>query len=201
MTRDEERVLFDEFAAAKGARRRYLRGEILERFSSVATGAVSKYRAQPYYADLLQEASMGVLESIDRFDPSSGNRFNTYASRRAHGKAQDFLRAYGSTIKVPRGCKWKQAFSLGAIEDSEGGMGRVEPAVVHDFGDDGLSEAVQVAVEGLPGNQRRVIIGCYFEGKTLTEVGRELGVSESRAWQLRKKAIRGLKFSTMKDFA
>lgn len=41
------------------------------------------------FSDFLQLASLGLVESIDRFDPSHGVQFRTYASRRMHGALVD----------------------------------------------------------------------------------------------------------------
>lgn len=43
------------------------------------------------FQDFLQLASVGLVESIDRFDPSHGVQFRTYASRRMHGALLDGL--------------------------------------------------------------------------------------------------------------
>lgn len=37
------------------------------------------------FADLLQLASMGLLEAMDRYDPARGVQFRTFAARRMHG--------------------------------------------------------------------------------------------------------------------
>ncbi len=42
--------------------------------------------------DLISAGTIGLLESIDRFDPTRGVQFNTYASRRIRGAIMDELR-------------------------------------------------------------------------------------------------------------
>ncbi|AMO22189.1 FliA/WhiG family RNA polymerase sigma factor [Ramlibacter solisilvae] len=41
------------------------------------------------FADYLQLASVGLIECVDRFDPSLGVQFRTYAARRMHGSLVD----------------------------------------------------------------------------------------------------------------
>ncbi|MBI2413278.1 MAG: FliA/WhiG family RNA polymerase sigma factor [Deltaproteobacteria bacterium] len=43
--------------------------------------------------DLISSGTIGLLESIDRFDPSKGVQFNTYASIRIRGAIMDELRS------------------------------------------------------------------------------------------------------------
>lgn len=41
------------------------------------------------FADYLQLASLGLIESLDRFDPAVGVQFRTFAARRMHGALLD----------------------------------------------------------------------------------------------------------------
>lgn len=43
------------------------------------------------FADYLQMASLGLIESVDRFDPGVGVMFRTFAARRMHGAILDGL--------------------------------------------------------------------------------------------------------------
>ncbi len=45
------------------------------------------------YEDLLHQGLLGLIEAVDRFDPSYGARFSTYAAVRIRGKVLDYLRA------------------------------------------------------------------------------------------------------------
>ncbi len=56
-----------------------------------------------------------------------------------------------------------------------------------------LEEAVKVALETLTPRQELVIRKRFFEGKTLEEVGEDLGVSSERARQIEAKAFRRLR--------
>jgi RNA polymerase sigma factor FliA len=43
------------------------------------------------FDDYLQLASLGLIESMDRFDPAAGAQFKTFAARRMHGSILDGL--------------------------------------------------------------------------------------------------------------
>ena len=49
------------------------------------------------------------------------------------------------------------------------------------------------AINRLPERERLVLTLCYYEGLTLSEIGVMLGVTESRACQIRTKSVMRLK--------
>ena len=56
-------------------------------------------------------------------------------------------------------------------------------------GDSASLELLARAVEQLPDREKVVVSLYYFEGLTLAEIGRVLGVTESRICQLHTKAV------------
>jgi hypothetical protein len=54
---------------------------------------------------------------------------------------------------------------------------------------------VKQAFDHLRGNERRVIREYYFEEKTLLDIGRELGVTESRVCQIKMSALRTMEIA------
>lgn len=54
------------------------------------------------YEDLLQLARIGLLKAIDRFDPTTGNAFSSFAVPYIRGEIQHYLRDAWGTVKVPR---------------------------------------------------------------------------------------------------
>lgn len=53
------------------------------------------------YAELLQEGRIGLLKALDRYDPTSGNRFSTLAVRYITGYASHFLERSRHAIRIP----------------------------------------------------------------------------------------------------
>ncbi len=45
------------------------------------------------YEDLVNQGLLGLIEAVDRFDPSFGTQFSTYATVRVRGKVLDYLRS------------------------------------------------------------------------------------------------------------
>ncbi len=58
------------------------------------------------YEDLEQEASIGLLKAIDRFDPYAGAAFSSFAVPYIKGVILHYLRDHGKQIKVPR--RWQE---------------------------------------------------------------------------------------------
>ena len=58
--------------------------------------------------DLIQVGNIGLINALDRFDPSQGNRFSTYATPTILGEIRRYFRDKSQGIKVPR---WMQEMS------------------------------------------------------------------------------------------
>lgn len=63
--------------------------------------------------DLVQVAAIGLLKAIDRFDPSRGVQFSTYASATVVGELKRHFRDRGWALRVPRPSRRRPSGSLG----------------------------------------------------------------------------------------
>lgn len=66
------------------------------------------------FDDILQEARMGLLDAIDKFDPSRGYQFSTYAQQRIRGAIIDGINVMDWT---PRKTKREIRMVLNAMEE------------------------------------------------------------------------------------
>lgn len=64
-----------------------------------------------------------------------------------------------------------------------------------------LSALLCDAISLLPENMKYAIEAYYFEGKTLMEIGKELGVSESRVCQFHREAVKRLRYALDAQYA
>lgn len=69
--------------------------------------------------DLVQQACIGVLKALDRFDLANGARFSTYAGWWMRAEIQDFKQANMSVVRRPNSAQFRMAFSkLSSLEET-----------------------------------------------------------------------------------
>jgi RNA polymerase sigma factor for flagellar operon FliA len=194
--------------------------------------------------DLIGSGVIGLIKSVDQFDPSRDVKFETYAIALIRGAILEMLR---DEDWVPRSIREKlkaldrtmmaletklgvqptehqiaEAMGLSVAEVSElmVRMGRTNVYSLDDIlgttdSDDHIHFVEMIAdedanvageVEGkeirrmlahgvdrLPERERLVVALYYFEGLTFKEIGKVLGVSESRVYQLHTQAMTRLR--------
>jgi len=80
-------------------------------------------RGEPY-EDLVQVGTIGLLKSIDRFDPDRGVEFSTYATPTVIGEIKRYFRDKGWAIRVPRRLQELRMQINGATADLTQSLGR-----------------------------------------------------------------------------
>lgn len=80
-----------------------IRNKIAEKYLYIAEILAKKFigRGVPY-DDLVQEATMYLLEAIDGFDETRGLQFSTFATPTITGKLKNYFRDHARLMKVPR---------------------------------------------------------------------------------------------------
>lgn len=61
-----------------------------------------KSQCKEPYADLEQVGSLGLIRAVERFDPSKGAAFSSFAVPYIRGEMLHYLRDKGSLVRVPR---------------------------------------------------------------------------------------------------
>ena len=73
------------------------------------------------YDDLVQEGTIGFIKGVDRYDPDSGNRLNTYARFFADNAMFEFIKDNCTLIKFNNNKNNNKVFfNLGKYRDSNG---------------------------------------------------------------------------------
>jgi RNA polymerase sigma-B factor len=82
----------------------HARDEVFAQFSPLARRLARRYRtAHEPFEDLLQVAFVGLLGAMERFDPSRGTSFGSFAIPTILGELKKHFRKTGWAVHVPRG--------------------------------------------------------------------------------------------------
>jgi RNA polymerase sigma-B factor len=96
-----EARLWSEFAERRDPA---VREELVRRYLPFAKNLTLRYRsASESFDDLLQVASLGLVNAVDRFDPDRGIPFAAFASPTILGELKRHFRDRAWTVRVPRG--------------------------------------------------------------------------------------------------
>jgi|SRR3954452_3527724 len=81
-----------------------VREELVARYLPFARALAMRYRgASESMDDLIQVANLGLVNAVDRFDPSRGSPFKAFAAPTILGELKRHFRDRVWTIRVPRG--------------------------------------------------------------------------------------------------
>ena len=236
MTSEEEKKLWEEYSRSGAGR-----DELVVKYLPLIKYVVSRMTVTPPqgldYEDLLSFGVFGLLDAVDKFDPSKGFVFQTYAIPRIRGAILDELRkcdwySRSAREKVQKLNKVMEKIlrdkgeirdewvmkEMGIDEDEyfeiqelagrgyitslddttplEDGEVPVEATLADDR--EGIEERLDAEAERqevaealglLPERERTMLSLYYYEGLNLKEIGRAMGVTESRVSQIHGKAL------------
>lgn len=87
--------------------------------------AVRYRRSSEPLDDLMQVAAIGLIKAIDRYDPSRGLAFSSYAVPTIVGELKHYLRDHSWTVRPPRGLRELSARVDGVARELTRRLGRV----------------------------------------------------------------------------
>jgi RNA polymerase sigma-B factor len=82
-------------------------------------------RANESFDDLMQVGSLGLIRAIERFDPTKGYAFSSFAIPYIRGEIQHYLRDKASSMRIPRRWQALEAQSGRVIRELHLKLGRV----------------------------------------------------------------------------
>jgi RNA polymerase sigma-B factor len=122
MATPDTTALFEEFARTG---RRRTRNRIVEEHMGLAVHIAKRYsRGGEPDDDLRQVAMVGLVKSVDRFDPDFGVGFSTFGGRTIEGELKRHFRDKSWTVKVPRSAKDLHLLVRRAVDELEQVNGR-----------------------------------------------------------------------------
>ena len=102
-----------------------IRNQIVERYLYIVDILVKKYLNKGVdYDDLYQAGSVALLRAVERFDPTKGFQFSSFATPTIIGEIKRYFRDLGWAVKVPRQIKEISMRLPGAKNDLREKLGR-----------------------------------------------------------------------------
>jgi RNA polymerase sigma-B factor len=96
----DERALFQRYGATRDPA---ARDQLIERFLPLARSIALRFSTRrDTLEDLLQVATIGLINAVDRFDPGRGVAFSTYAVPTISGEIKRYFRDRTWTVRPPR---------------------------------------------------------------------------------------------------
>lgn len=120
--RAEEQRLFEEYARTCDPA---ILEELVERFMPLARRLASRFRGgREPFEDLVQVASVGLLNAVARFDPDRGFAFTSFATPTILGELKRHFRDRSWSAGVERGAKDRAVVVERAVEELSQRKGR-----------------------------------------------------------------------------
>lgn len=154
--------------------------------------------------DLVGYGYLGLVECIERFDPSRGYQFPTFASLRINGAMRDGIRQEDWVPRLERARQKQGEVTVVGIEsteiplyETENGRIAVKPLEdrrqIASLNRLHLDDTIKDLCKGLSKKERLVVLLYHVEGLTLKEVGLHLGLTESRVSQMHSDIIKRIR--------
>lgn len=151
-----------------------VRAELVRRFMPLARKLASRYAGRSEsFEDLLQIASLGLVQAVDRFDPARGTTFSTFAVPTILGELRRHFRDRTWSVHMPRGLQEATLEVEKAMEELPTRLGRA--ARVADIADH-IGKAEEKVLEAINASQSRY--ARSFDDSPLNQDGESIPLTE-----------------------
>jgi RNA polymerase sigma factor for flagellar operon FliA len=183
---------------------------------------VRVYLLRDAWHDCVQNALLGLMEAIERFDPDRGVPFQPFARLRVRGAVFDGLRTLrGTHIELGYAAKDRASIAreraaslsedestdpfeafvsttvrlgLGFLLDMQSMPGSMQPQDAYaELEKAQLSAAISEGLDRLPERDRAIIVLHYYHQLSFVDIAGQLGVTKGRISQLHKRALERLR--------
>ena len=204
---DELSLLFEQYRTDKSEE---VRNEIVNRTLYIAEIMAKKMAGRGVeFDDLLQVASMALIGAVERFDPTKGLKFSTFATPCILGELKNYFRDKSRLIRVGRKSSTILQTVKRSISSLTGQLHRAPTAEEISL-DTGLTleeviEAMEYNVnmvsldaklddsETLSKEEQQLLRQRFFENKSQSEIAAKLHVSQMYVSRMERKILQKLK--------
>ena len=158
------------------------RESLIEHYQPLVFREAMKYSLQETVTlDLIQEGTVGLMEAVEKFDPTLGVAFSLYALHRVRGRMVDFLQKNGRDLLLEDG--QEQMLLTEAVPDTA--FESADKSVLHSRVDEAMSR--------LPEREQDVLRLVYLKEQSAQETAAAMDVSTAYVYRLEKRGIRRLR--------
>ena len=179
LTREEEAVLWKQY---KEEGLLEARQSLIEHYQPLVFREAMKYGLQEAVTlDLIQEGTVGLMEAVEKYNPSLGVAFSLYALHRVRGRMVDFLQENGKDLLLDKG--EEEAYLTETVPDTA--FESADKSVLH--------STVDLAMSRLPEREQDVLRMVYLKEQSAQETAAAMDVSTAYVYRLEKRGIRRLR--------
>ena len=181
---DQERQLWHEF---KNGHSMEARRCIIEAYQPLVFKTAMPFRSLDNIMDVIQEGTVGLIESVESFEPDKGVAFSLYAVYRIRGRMYRFLKEEGKADIAclengpENGDSW-----LDRLVDT--GTPVAEVAEIHL-----ASDVIMGAMDRLPRKEQLVLDQVFVKSQEIKDVADMLNVSTAHIYRLQKSGVRRIR--------
>jgi RNA polymerase sporulation-specific sigma factor len=183
---DDETLLWQKY---KSDASREARRQLIESYQPLVYKIASRITArEELFFDLLQEGTVGLIETVESFTPEYGVKFSTYAQHRIRGRMIDYLkrsRSYREPLETALSQDEFQKIFSEVVDQKV----NIEEEVSGNL----INKQVNQAISRLSLKEQKVVRDIYLLDKEPAVLAREMNISLSYFYKLQKKALQRLR--------
>lgn len=186
LSEEEERELWQKFKEEDDLSSR---AHLIESYQPLAFKLVMKMNPRSSQVmDLIQEAAVGLIEAVERYDPNKGIGFATYASFRIRGQIINYLqRVEQNLVSLDSSYASLEEENISLLNQLSEVNTLDEDASLEKIS---WLEPLKSALKRLPEKEGKILEAIFLEDKELPKVAKELNISIPHVYRLQKRGLR-----------
>ena len=166
------------------------RRQLIEQYQPLVVKALAQWRTnETLMMDLVQEGTIGLIESVENYDPQRGVAFSLFAIHRIRGRMLNYLEKESKTAQVSLDNSWNTAEGISLFESLPDSSLPVAEIAEQNF----LLDQMRAALNRLPNKERLALNSVYLNEQEPRQVASVLQITPSHLSRLQKQGIRRIR--------